>query len=161
MVEGARQALLIKRHDVNDVVELSDGSEWRIWPGDISTTLSWLPDTAIEISGTDDEICSHVLISRSDQSQRVRVIKASAHWPAEKVRRSLGEADNQRDCRRFDSALLPSNQRRERYDRPGWWAVATEYSLCATTAYTVFGLGLRNVKARECDIVDSVRAHRP
>jgi hypothetical protein len=82
MVEGARQALLIKRHDVSDVVELTDGSKWRIWPGNISTTLSWLPDTAIEISATDDEICSHVIISRSEQSQRVRVIKASAHWPA-------------------------------------------------------------------------------
>ena len=91
MPERARQALLIKRHDVSDVVELTDGSKWRIWPGDISTTLGWLPNTAIEISTTDDEICSHVLISRSEQSQRVRVIKASAQWPAEKVRRSLRE----------------------------------------------------------------------
>jgi hypothetical protein len=91
MTERARQALLIRRHDVSDVVELSDGSEWRIWPGDISTTLGWLPNTAIEISDIEDEICSHVLINCSDQSQRVRAIKASSQWPAEKVRRSLGE----------------------------------------------------------------------
>jgi hypothetical protein len=48
MAEGARQALLIKRHDVSDVVELTDGSKWRIWPG------GWLPNTPIEISATDD-----------------------------------------------------------------------------------------------------------
>jgi hypothetical protein len=92
MPRRARPVLLIKRHDVSDLVELSDGSKWRIWPGDISTTLGRLPNTPIEISGIDDDICSHVLISRSDQSQRVRVIKASAHWPAEKVRRSLHRA---------------------------------------------------------------------
>ena len=90
MSERAREPLLIRRHEVSDVVELSDGSEWRIWPGDISTTLGWLPNTAIVISEIHDDICSHVLIS-SDQSQRVRVIKASAQCPAEIVRRSLGE----------------------------------------------------------------------
>ena len=89
MPERARQPLMIRRHEVSDIVELSDGSEWRIWPGDISVTLGWRPNTVIEISDIEDEICSHVLINRSNQSQRVRAIKASAHWPAEKVRRSL------------------------------------------------------------------------
>lgn len=88
MPERAR-SLLIRRHNVSDIVELSDGSEWRIWPGDISTTLGWLPNTVIEILAIEDEICSHVLINRSDQSQRVRVIRASGQWPVEKVRRSL------------------------------------------------------------------------
>jgi len=86
-----RQALLITRHDVSDIVELSDGSEWRIWPGDISITLAWLPDTAIEISDSEDELCSHVLVSAFDPSQRVRAIKSSEHWPIEKVRQSLKE----------------------------------------------------------------------
>ncbi len=91
MSEPVRPKLLITRHDVSDNVELSDGSKWRIWPGDIPTTLGWLPNTEIEISGIDDQICSHVLINYFDRSQRVRVIKANEHWPVEKVRRQLGE----------------------------------------------------------------------
>jgi hypothetical protein len=89
VVERARPNLLITRHDASDNVELSDGSKWRIWPGDIGTTLGWLPNTEIEISRIDDQICSHVLINYSDQSQRVRVIRANEHWPVEKVRRQL------------------------------------------------------------------------
>jgi hypothetical protein len=86
VVERARPNLLITRHDASDNVELSDGSKWRIWPGDIATTLGWLPNTEIEIPVSEDEIFSHVLISHSDRSQRVRVIKATAHWPIGKVR---------------------------------------------------------------------------
>ena len=33
----------IKRHDRSHLVELRDGSAWRIWPGDIPKTLQWLP----------------------------------------------------------------------------------------------------------------------
>ena len=91
MCERARPALLIMRHDVSDIVELSDESRWRIWPGDIAITLGWLPNTEIEVLGIDHEICSHVLINHSDRSQRVRVIEANAHWPVEKVRRQLKE----------------------------------------------------------------------
>jgi len=89
VVERARPNLLITRHDASDNVELSDGSKWRIWPGDIAITLGWLPNTEIEISRIDDEMCSHVLINYSNRSQRVRVIKANEHWPVEKVRREL------------------------------------------------------------------------
>ncbi len=35
----------IKRHDKSHIVVLSDGSAWRIWPGDISETLRWQPTT--------------------------------------------------------------------------------------------------------------------
>jgi hypothetical protein len=59
------------------MVELRDGSAWRIWPGDI-------PD----VTDIDDEICSHALIDRSNGS-RVRVISVSAQWPAAAVRRCL------------------------------------------------------------------------
>ena len=34
----------IKRHDRSHMVELRDGSAWRIWPGDIPKTLQWLAD---------------------------------------------------------------------------------------------------------------------
>ena len=80
----------IKQHDRSHIVELSDGSSWRIWPGDAPTTLQWLPTTEIDVVDIDDDICSHALINRSDGS-RVRVIKASEEWPVQAVKRSLGE----------------------------------------------------------------------
>jgi len=83
--------LRIVKHDKSDIVELSDGSRWRVWPGDISTTLRWLPTTELRLSAMEDELCSHVLISTSDRS-RTRVIDASRDWPVEKVRRSLRDS---------------------------------------------------------------------
>ena len=44
-----------KQHDKSHIVELSDGSAWRIWPGDISMTLQWLPTTELDIAGIEDE----------------------------------------------------------------------------------------------------------
>jgi hypothetical protein len=52
----------IKQHDKSHIVELSDGSAWRIWPGDISMTLQWLPTTELDIAGIEDEVCSHALV---------------------------------------------------------------------------------------------------
>jgi hypothetical protein len=78
----------IKRHDISQMVELRDGSAWRIWPSDIPNTLGWLPTTEIDVADIDDEICSHALIDRSNGSQ-VRVIRASENWPAAAVRRCL------------------------------------------------------------------------
>jgi hypothetical protein len=49
-----RSTMQIKKHDISPMVELRDGSSWRI----------------------DDEICSHVLTDRSTGSQ-IRVISAS------------------------------------------------------------------------------------
>src|SRR6266478_6352511 len=63
----------IKKHDKSHLVQLRDGSAWRIWPGDIPKTLQWLPTTEIDVADIDDEICSHALIDRSSGS-RVRVI---------------------------------------------------------------------------------------
>jgi hypothetical protein len=79
----------IARHDTSDVVQLSDGSRWRIWPADVTTTLQWLPTTELEIEPAQDEFCSHVLVNCADAS-RVRVIDERSSWPSEQVRRSLG-----------------------------------------------------------------------
>jgi hypothetical protein len=65
------------------MVELGDGSTWRIWPSDIPKTLEWLPTTEIDIADIDDEICSHALIDRFNGS-RVRVINVNAQWPADR-----------------------------------------------------------------------------
>jgi hypothetical protein len=86
--EGTRNQMRIKQHDRSHIVELNDGSAWRIWPGDTPKTLQWQSTTEIDVVGIEDAICSHALINRSDGS-RVRVIDASANWPVEAVRRSL------------------------------------------------------------------------
>ena len=62
--------MLIKKHDKSRIVELEDGSLWRIWPGDIGLTLNWLPTTELtsafrkfdlRVSEIADEFCSHAL----------------------------------------------------------------------------------------------------
>jgi hypothetical protein len=80
--------MLIKNHDKSRIVELEDGSLWRIWPGDLALTLNWLPTTDLRVSEISDEFCSHALIDQADSS-RVRVIKASKDWPVEQVRQFM------------------------------------------------------------------------
>jgi hypothetical protein len=80
----------IEQHDKSYLVELEDFSRWRIWPGDIATTLQWLPTTELRVIAIDDEFCSHVLIDQEGGS-RVRVIEANAEWPVADVRQSLKE----------------------------------------------------------------------
>jgi hypothetical protein len=63
----------IVRHDTSDIVQLSDGSRWRIWPGDVAATLQWFPTTELQIEPVEDKLWSHVLINRADGSC-VRVI---------------------------------------------------------------------------------------
>jgi len=80
--------LNIKRHDKGDIVELSDGSRWRIWPEDLRKALGWQPTTALRVVEIEDEFCSHALVNAADKS-RTRVIAASRTWPVEEVRKSL------------------------------------------------------------------------
>jgi hypothetical protein len=80
--------MLIVEHDRSHIVELEDGTRWRIWPGDIATTLQWLPTTELQVVTIDDKFCSHALVDQSDGS-RVGVIQADADWPAEQVQRHL------------------------------------------------------------------------
>src|SRR5258708_33943575 len=86
-----RSAMQIKKHDRSHMVELRDGSAWRIWPGDIPKTLQWLPRTEIDVADIEDETCSHALVYRSSGS-RERWIRASAYLPAAALRRCLRAA---------------------------------------------------------------------
>jgi hypothetical protein len=88
-------AFRIARHDASDVVQLSNGSRWRIWPADVATTLQWFPTTELEIESVQDEFCSHVLVNPADGA-RVRVIDERSSWPSEQVRRSLGVTKRRR-----------------------------------------------------------------
>ena len=88
--ENSCNRLHIRKHEKSDLVELSDGSEWRIWPADMPTTLEWLPDTELEVARVADDFCSHVLIDPL-QGSRVRVIEAARQWPAAEVKQAMRE----------------------------------------------------------------------
>ncbi|MDA9411925.1 hypothetical protein [Bradyrhizobium sp. CCBAU 45384] len=78
----------IRAHAESHVVELDDGSCWRIFPGDLATTLSWKPETDLRLEQSGDRVSSHVLINGTDQS-RVRVIAAGEDWPDGEVKKEL------------------------------------------------------------------------
>jgi hypothetical protein len=89
-VRARGDSMRIEQHNKSHIVELEDGSRWKIWPGDIATTLQWLPTTELQISAINDELCSHALIDQKGGS-RVRVIEACAEWPVAEVRQSSKE----------------------------------------------------------------------
>jgi hypothetical protein len=92
LVEGDhsldRRTARIKSHAKSYLVELTDGSRWRIWPGDLATTLGWTPQAEIEAVPIEDEFCSHVLVDHSNGS-KVRAIDASKDFPVEELRKAL------------------------------------------------------------------------
>ena len=78
----------IKRHEQSYIVELEDGSAWRIWLGDLAIPLLWMPSTRLAVSEIDDECCTHVLIDRL-HGTCVRVIEAAVDWAPEEIEVSL------------------------------------------------------------------------
>ena len=78
----------IRTHAESHVVELDDGSQWQIFPGDLAATLSWKPETDLQLEQSADRVSSHVLVNAADQS-RVRVIAAGATWPDGEVEKAL------------------------------------------------------------------------
>jgi len=78
----------IKKHEKSYIVELEDGSAWRIWPGDLVIPLLWMPSTRLAVSEIDDEYCTHVLIDRIHGTS-VRVIEAVADWSPDEIAASL------------------------------------------------------------------------
>jgi hypothetical protein len=75
----------IRAHAESHVVELDDGSQWQIFPGDLATTLSWKPETELHLEPSGDRVSSQVLVSAAD-STRVRVIAAGEAWPDGEVK---------------------------------------------------------------------------
>ena len=80
----------IRAHSESHIVELDDGSTWRIYPGDIDVTLNWQPADELKLVSIDDDASSHALISSSDNS-RVRVLPADQQWSVRDVKSRLGE----------------------------------------------------------------------
>jgi len=75
----------ITKHSESHLVELSDGSKWQIFPGDIDVPLNWQADTDLKLIRTEDEVSSHALVSARDNSS-VRVIPAGEQWSVRTVR---------------------------------------------------------------------------
>jgi hypothetical protein len=80
----------IRAHFESHIVELDDGSTWRIYPGDIDVTLNWQPADELKLVRIDNDASSHALISSSDNS-RVRVLPADQQWSVRDVKSRLGE----------------------------------------------------------------------
>jgi hypothetical protein len=77
-------------HSQSHIVELSDGSVWQIFPGDINLTLAWLPTTELQLFEINDDVASHGLINCDDTSC-VRVRPQDERWPEAKVKQVLKE----------------------------------------------------------------------
>ncbi|MDD1529122.1 hypothetical protein C7U92_15365 [Bradyrhizobium sp. WBOS7] len=78
----------IRTHAESHFVELDDGSQWQIFPGDLATTLSWKPETDLHLEPSGDRVSSHVLVNADDKT-RVRVIAAGEAWPDGEVKDAL------------------------------------------------------------------------
>jgi len=81
----------IRSHSESHIVELDDGSRWKIFPGDLDVTLNWKPETNLAVEPIDDEVSSHALVNAADKSS-VRVIPATEDWPVREVKQALKES---------------------------------------------------------------------
>jgi hypothetical protein len=80
----------IRAHPESHIVELDDGSQWQIFPGDLDLTLSWKPETDLELIDVDEDVSCHALVSTADKS-RVRVLPVGQSWPVKHVKAILRE----------------------------------------------------------------------
>lgn len=78
----------IRSHSESHIVELDDGSRWKIFPGDLDLTLNWKPETEIVVMPADDDLSSHVLVG---EDAKVRVIAEGESWPVREVKSALKE----------------------------------------------------------------------
>jgi hypothetical protein len=78
----------IRSNSESHIVELDDGSRWRIFPGDLDLTLNWKPETDIVVMPADDGLSSHVLVGGD---AKIRVIADGESWPVREVKSALKE----------------------------------------------------------------------
>jgi hypothetical protein len=78
----------IRSHSESHIVELDDGSRWKIFPGHLDITLGWTPETDLSVETNRDGVCTHELISLEDSST-VGVIPETEEWSARDVKNVL------------------------------------------------------------------------
>jgi hypothetical protein len=54
----------IRGHSERHIVELDDGTTWRIFHGDLDVTLNWKPDVDLKLVRINDDVSSHALSVR-------------------------------------------------------------------------------------------------
>jgi hypothetical protein len=69
-------------------VELDDGSQRQIFPGDLDVTPHWRPESDLTLVRIEEEVCSHALVS-VDENHTVRVLPAGKMWPLREVTAKL------------------------------------------------------------------------
>jgi hypothetical protein len=80
------QPMKIRTHFESHVVELEDGSRWKIFPGDLDVTLDWRPETDLVVARVNDEISDHALVGVGG---KVHIIPAGESWPVRDVKSIL------------------------------------------------------------------------
>jgi hypothetical protein len=80
--------LRIVSHSESHIVELDDGSRWRVFPGDLDITLNWTPETELRLIRIDDDVSEHALVADNDVG-RVRVLREGESWPRQDVQAEL------------------------------------------------------------------------
>jgi hypothetical protein len=75
----------IRKRRNSCIVELEDGSAWRIWPDDVARIGEWTHSTRLSVHRFDGGFCTHVLLDRL-HGICIRAIDAAEHWPSEAVR---------------------------------------------------------------------------
>lgn len=66
----------IRKRQNSCVIELDDGSAWRVWPGDVDRTKEWRYTTRLAVYKFDGDFCTHVLFDRM-QGICVRAVNAA------------------------------------------------------------------------------------
>ena len=77
----------IRSHAESHIVELEDGSRWRIFPGDLDATLDWTPETELAVVAVDDEVSARALVAVT--GGLVHVLPASEQWPVQNAKSIL------------------------------------------------------------------------
>ena len=136
--------MLIRRHSEPHIVELEDGSAWRIWPADLASTLKWMPSTQLTVTEIEDQFCTHALIDQAENT-RVRVIAAAEHWPPE-----AGCGAHRRGRQDWQARSLMQRL------RPDHASVMTRHGRAA--ANTLDAIGLHRAVYPDCRPRSAIRA---
>ena len=75
----------IRSHRKSHIVELTDGSRWKIFPGDLDISWIWELQSEFRVQDSEDGLSSHELDEIN--GHRVRVIPADEDWPVPESRR--------------------------------------------------------------------------
>jgi len=71
----------IRSHSESHIVELEDGSQWQVFPGDLGLTLAWKLETDLTVAAADDDVGSHALVGGG--------VKVRESWPVREVKDAL------------------------------------------------------------------------